>query len=87
MAEGINVRLPDLMRQFVEERTQGLYGSASEYIRDLIRRDYEQEEKRRWANLHQEIKAGMEASEEEFEVFDPKAVIAAAKAEKARNAH
>jgi antitoxin ParD1/3/4 len=36
----INVSLPDSLRTFVEERSgKGGYGSLSEYIRELIRRD------------------------------------------------
>lgn len=40
----MNVSLPDSMKDFVEHQiAQGRYGSASEYIRELIRED----EKRR----------------------------------------
>jgi antitoxin ParD1/3/4 len=36
----MNVSLPDTMKSFVEERlNQDGYGTASEYIRDLIRAD------------------------------------------------
>jgi antitoxin ParD1/3/4 len=38
----MNVSLPDDMRLFVEERVAGgAYGTASEYVRELIRRDQE----------------------------------------------
>jgi antitoxin ParD1/3/4 len=38
----MNVSLPDPLRHFVEERVSlGLYGTASEYVRELIRRDQE----------------------------------------------
>lgn len=54
MAEGINVRLPAQLKAFVEEKASpdGLYGSASEYIRDLVRHDYEKSdaEKEAWLN-------------------------------------
>jgi antitoxin ParD1/3/4 len=36
----MNVSLPDPMKAWVEEQTTGgRYGNASDYIRDLIRRD------------------------------------------------
>lgn len=38
----MNVSLPDDLKIFVDERvTHGGYGSTSEYVRDLIRRDRE----------------------------------------------
>ncbi len=38
----MNVSLPEDMRLFVEERVAGgAYGTASEYVRELIRRDLE----------------------------------------------
>ena len=43
MAEGVNLRFSEKLREFVEELTYGLYGSASEYLRELVRRDYEAE--------------------------------------------
>lgn len=40
----MNVSLPEAMKAFVDEQvgTRG-YGSASEYVRDLIRRDQDRE--------------------------------------------
>lgn len=36
----MNVSLPDPLRDFVEERVKsGRYANASDYVRDLIRRD------------------------------------------------
>ena len=38
----MNVSLPDQMKEWVEEQTQnGRFGNASDYVRDLIRRDQE----------------------------------------------
>lgn len=38
----MNISLPDQMKAWVEEQTQGgRYGNASDYVRDLIRRDQE----------------------------------------------
>ncbi len=40
----MNVSLPDELKSFVDERVgHGGFGSTSEYIRDLIRRDQERE--------------------------------------------
>ena len=35
----MNVSLPEQLREFVAERASGRYGSASEYVRELIRED------------------------------------------------
>jgi antitoxin ParD1/3/4 len=35
----MNVSLPEPLRAFVSERAAGRFGSASEYIRELIRED------------------------------------------------
>ena len=40
----MNVSLPDELRAFVDERVGlGGFGSTSEYVRDLIRRDQDRE--------------------------------------------
>lgn len=40
----MNVSLPDQMKTWVEEQaTGGRYGNASDYVRDLIRRDQERQ--------------------------------------------
>ncbi|MEN1705336.1 MAG: type II toxin-antitoxin system ParD family antitoxin [Planctomycetota bacterium] len=87
MPDGVNVRLSGPLRRFIEERSgpEGTYESASEYIRDLVRRDFEREEERRWAKLVNELKPGMNAAESEFEAFDPEALIAEARAESRSN--
>jgi antitoxin ParD1/3/4 len=42
----MNVSLPDPMKAWVEAQTRtGKYGNASDYVRDLIRRDQERQEK------------------------------------------
>ncbi len=35
----MNVSLPEQLRTFVTERAKGRFGSASEYVRELIRED------------------------------------------------
>jgi len=75
MAEGVNVRFPEKLREFVEERTNGFYGSVSEYIGELVRRDFEAEEARKWSWLKSEITPGLTAGEEEFVAVHPEDVI------------
>ena len=42
----MNVSLPDPMKNWVEAQTQsGKYGNASDYVRDLIRKDQDRQEK------------------------------------------
>jgi antitoxin ParD1/3/4 len=88
MAEGINVRVTGKLRRFIMEQTShsGLYESASEYVRDLIRRDYKLQEERKWRWLMDQIRPGMEADESEFVTLDAEEIIKAAKKEKASNA-
>jgi antitoxin ParD1/3/4 len=82
LAEVINLRLSGPLKTFVEDRSgeNGLYDSADEYLRDLVRRDYEAEESRRWTRLHGELEAGTKAPECDFVPLDMASVIAEAKA-------
>ncbi len=42
----MNVSLPDPMKQWVESRAEtGRYANASDYVRDLIRKDQERSDK------------------------------------------
>lgn len=88
MAAGVNVRFAGELQGFIQQRVlkSGLYSSTSEYIRDLVRRDYEQEEKRKWAWLRNELSAGVEAAESEFVPLDAEDLIAKAKKRKQANA-
>ena len=44
----MNVSLPDQLKGWAESRVaEGRYSSTSDYVRDLVRRDQEREEKRR----------------------------------------
>ncbi|MBI4006573.1 MAG: type II toxin-antitoxin system ParD family antitoxin [Gammaproteobacteria bacterium] len=53
----MNVSIPDQMREWVEAQLEsGLYSNASDYIRDLIRRDQEYKDKRE--ALIKALKAG-----------------------------
>lgn len=45
MMATMNVSLPDPMKAWVEEQAKGgKYGNASDYVRDLIRRDQERQD-------------------------------------------
>ncbi|MEW6144095.1 MAG: type II toxin-antitoxin system ParD family antitoxin [Thermodesulfobacteriota bacterium] len=68
MAESVNVRISGKLIKFVRERTgpEGMYESVSEYIRALIRQDYERLEEHRWQRLRGELEPGMSAGESEF---------------------
>lgn len=85
MAEGVNVRFAGDLQRFIQSKAEksGLYGSASEYIRDLVRRDYEIEEKRKWAWLRHELRTGVGADESEFTLLDTEAILAEARSLKA----
>jgi antitoxin ParD1/3/4 len=56
----MNVSLPDPMKEWVELQAEsGRYGNASDYIRDLIRRD--QERRQALATLQAAITEGAES--------------------------
>ena len=82
MAEGVNVRMPAKLRRFVEEQAgpQGHYQSPSEYIRDLVRRDYERQETDKWALLMEELRPGMEAPDDAFVEVTAEDIIKEARA-------
>ncbi|HEY0146487.1 MAG: type II toxin-antitoxin system ParD family antitoxin [Methylovirgula sp.] len=66
----MNVSLPEPMKAWVERQTEGgLYGNASDYIRDLIRKD--QQRKEAIAALQAAITQGLESGEPQ--PFDPEA--------------
>jgi antitoxin ParD1/3/4 len=47
--------LPESMREYIDGRVAaGSYGNTSEYIRDLVRRDQEEQAKRRLRDLIEE---------------------------------
>jgi len=56
----MNVSIPDPMKTWVEERARdGSFGTASDYVRHLIRRD--QERARAIAQLQAAITAGLDS--------------------------
>jgi antitoxin ParD1/3/4 len=53
--------LPESLREYIDERVQsGQYGNTSEYLRDLIRRDQQQQAAQRLRTL---IGDGLESGE------------------------
>lgn len=58
----MNVSLPDLMKDWVEKRANsGRYSNASDYVRDLIRKD--QERQQAIDVLQSAISEGLESGE------------------------
>ena len=56
----MNISLPDDMKRWVEAQSQsGRYGNASDYVRDLIRKD--QDKKNALAELQALITEGIES--------------------------
>lgn len=56
----MNVSLPDPMKEWVEARARtGRYSNASDYVRDLIRRDQERAD--RIADLQKLVSEGFES--------------------------
>jgi len=56
----MNVSLPNLMKDWVESQVKtGQYGNASDYVRDLIRRD--QQDREQIKILQQAISKGVES--------------------------
>ena len=69
----MNISLPEKMKEFVDGRVEaGHYGTASEYVRDLIRKDSEHQVKERNEHLDALLLEGLKSLEDEgtFEVTD-----------------
>ena len=72
----MNVSLPDAMKAWVEDQTsQGRYSNASDYVRDLIRRDQDRASK--MAALQTAIDEGLASGVSDRSIED---VVAAARA-------
>lgn len=57
----MNVSLPDLLKQHVEDRVaSGEYASASDYVRDLIRKD--ESAKRKAAEYRRLVQEGVDSA-------------------------
>lgn len=59
----INVSLPQVLKQFAEQRvSSGHYSTVSDYVRDLIRRDQMTREEK-LADLRREIQIGIDQAD------------------------
>lgn len=73
MATTMNISLPETMKTFVEERLQSDgYGTASEYVRELIREDQKRREEEKLEKL---LLARLE-SKSEFSIGDVRKELA-----------
>ena len=65
----MNVSLPTPMKNWVETQVKsGLYGNASDYVRDLIRKDQQDQEKIQ--ALQSAITQGIESGISDRSMFD-----------------
>ena len=87
MAEGVNVRISGKLKEFISLQVgpDGLYENASEYVRDLIRKDYLRQEELKMDRLHKRLMPGMQADQKEFVEFDPEKIIETARSQKSDN--
>ena len=61
MPATMNISLPDAMKEFVDQQVDsGGYGSASEYVRELVRRD---QRERAQARLEAALLEGLDSGE------------------------
>ena len=74
----IAVQFTRELESFVQQRvgSYGLYDSASEHIRELVHRDYEQEDRHRWVLLENELDPGMKAEKSEFVPLEAESIPA-----------
>lgn len=78
--ENVNVRVTGVLRQHLQQQIgdDGLYDNASEYIRDLIRRDLlEKQQAVSW--LESQVSEGLNAPASAFEAVSADEIIAHAK--------
>jgi antitoxin ParD1/3/4 len=69
----MNISLPEKMKEFVDGRVEaGHYETASEYVRDLIRKDSGHQAKKRNERLDASVLEGLKSLEDEgtFDVTD-----------------
>ncbi|HWL51814.1 MAG TPA: hypothetical protein VNQ90_05235 [Chthoniobacteraceae bacterium] len=65
--------------------TEGLYNSASGFIRDFVVRHDGHTEKKRWDALYHELKFLMTAPDSDFVLLDAQKILAEAKRRKGAN--
>lgn len=76
-SKNINVRVSGTLRRHLDQQVSGsgLYENASEYIRDLIRRDLKSTEEA-WQWLQKKLEPGLRASDSEFVKVSTEEIIA-----------
>lgn len=74
----LNVRISGQLSEFVADNIgdDGRYDNASEYVRDLIRRDLDRVERERFAALKAELQIAFAQPESDAEAIDADAFIA-----------
>ena len=74
----LNVRLRGALSDFVAANIgeRGIYDNASEYVRDLIRRDKERADGEQFERLKAELSLAFAAPESDFAPLDADTVIA-----------
>ena len=84
-SENVNVRVTGELRAHLQRQvgTHGLYENASEYIRDLIRRDLKSRNEA-WEWLRKELEPALRANESEYIEVKAKDVIARNKKRKGK---
>jgi Arc/MetJ-type ribon-helix-helix transcriptional regulator len=80
-SDNVNVRITGDLRNHLSQQTgpAGLYDNASEYVRDLIRRDLKSREEA-WNWLRGQLEPGLRADECDFVTVSADDVIARNKA-------
>ena len=74
----MNVSLPETLKDFVDQQiAAGRYGTASEYVRELIRNDEKQKAEEQLSTL---LREGLQSKETELTRDDWKAIRAEAMA-------
>jgi antitoxin ParD1/3/4 len=75
MATVLNVRVNGPLADFIAENigADGLYENASEYVRDLIRRDKERADKARFDALRSELQQAFAQPDSDARPFDREA--------------
>ena len=84
-SENVNVRVTGELRAHLQQQVgiHGLYDNASEYIRDLIRRDLKGRNEA-WEWLRKELEPAFRANESEYIEVKAKDVIARNKKRKGK---
>jgi antitoxin ParD1/3/4 len=67
----LNISLPEALKDYVEGQVaSGDWGTPSEYVRELIRRDKEKDKERRLGNLEQDLIAAAKGPKIELPVAE-----------------